>query len=100
MPDDTTPPEQSKPTPHSEQTTARPSPAPAHNGAPPPSKLKRIVRPLAILIIILLAGFLFWRFFLRKPDVPPNIIQVTGRVEGDDAAVSAKTAGRIREINV
>ncbi|MFL6208244.1 MAG: HlyD family secretion protein [Pyrinomonadaceae bacterium] len=101
MPDDNTlPPDQSKPAPHSEQTSAPQLSAPAHNGAPPPGKLKRIIRPLAMLVLILLAGFLFWRFFLRKPDVPPNIIQVTGRVEGDDAAISAKTAGRIREINV
>ncbi|HYY41391.1 MAG TPA: HlyD family efflux transporter periplasmic adaptor subunit [Pyrinomonadaceae bacterium] len=98
MPDANTPLDQSKPTAHSDETSAQQVSAP--NGAPPASKLKRIVRPVAVLALVLLAGFLFWRFFLRKPDVPPNIIQVTGRVEGDDAAVSAKTAGRIREINV
>ncbi len=72
----------------------------APDDAPPPNRLKKIARPLVILVLVALVGFLFWRFFLRKPDVPANIIQVTGRVEGDDAAISAKTAGRIREINV
>jgi membrane fusion protein YbhG len=32
--------------------------------------------------------------------MPPGIVAVSGRIEGDDAAVGAKTSGRIREITV
>jgi HlyD family secretion protein len=60
-------------------------------------------RPLAIgalLVFLGLAGFAAWRLFLARPDVPPGVIAVSGRIEGDDAAVAAKTTGRIRQITV
>jgi HlyD family secretion protein len=60
-------------------------------------------RPLAIVAVLALlglAGFTVWRLFLAPPAVPPGVILVSGRIEGDDAAVAAKTAGRIREITV
>jgi HlyD family secretion protein len=101
MPDDTKP-DQAQPAAHSGQTPApdKQISAPAHDVAPTANRLRRIIRPLVILLLVLLAGFLFWRFFLRQPDVPPNIIQVAGRIEGDDSAIAAKTAGRISQINV
>jgi HlyD family secretion protein len=37
---------------------------------------------------------------LAPPAVPPGVIAVSGRIEGDDAAVAAKISGRIREIAV
>jgi len=60
-------------------------------------------RPLAIvaaLVAVGLAGFAVWRLFLAPPMVPPRVIAVSGRIEGDDAAVAAKTAGRIRGLTV
>jgi HlyD family secretion protein len=60
-------------------------------------------RPLVIIAALAglgLAGFAVWRLFLAPPAVPPGVIPVSGRIEGDDAAVAAKTAGRIREITV
>jgi HlyD family secretion protein len=60
-------------------------------------------RPLAVVAVLALlglAGFTVWRLFLAPPAVPPGVILVSGRIEGDDAAVAAKTAGRIREITV
>jgi HlyD family secretion protein len=64
---------------------------------------KRLPKALIILlvvVVIVLAGFLIWRFFLRQPPIPPNIVALSGRIEGDDSAVAAKTSGRIREIRV
>ena len=58
----------------------------------------RIVVPATLLLLI--AGILVWYFFLRGPSVPPNLIEVSGRIETDDAAVAAKTGGRIKEITV
>jgi HlyD family secretion protein len=63
----------------------------------------RRLRPLAIVVALALlglGGFALWRFFLAGPDVPPGVIAVSGRIEGDDAAVAAKIGGRIREITV
>ena len=49
-----------------------------------------------IIFVALLAaaGFLGWWFFLRGPALPENIIAVSGRIEGDDSMVAAKTSGR------
>ena len=59
-------------------------------------KKKIVVIALALAIV----GTAVWYFVLRTPAVDPNVIKLSGRIEGDDAAVSAKVAGRIREINV
>ncbi|HKR21009.1 MAG TPA: HlyD family efflux transporter periplasmic adaptor subunit [Pyrinomonadaceae bacterium] len=65
------------------------------------SRAKFIVRRVAVLALIAaIAGVAIWYFVLRTPAVDPNIIKLSGRIEGDDAAVSAKVAGRIREISV
>ena len=60
-------------------------------------------RRLAVVGVLLLAAviaFAAWRFVLAPPAVPPGVIAVSGRIEGDDSAVAAKTSGRIREIGV
>ena len=63
-------------------------------------KLARAIRILVIVIVVALAGFLIWWFMIRQPPVPSNIIVLSGRIEGDDSVVAAKTSGRIREIKV
>ena len=63
-------------------------------------KLSRAIRIVAILIVVLAAGFLVWWFMIRQPSVPSNLIVLSGRIEGDDSVVAAKTSGRIREIKV
>lgn len=62
--------------------------------------MKKIIKAALVLTIIAVASVLVWHFLLHKPATPANIIKVSGRIEGDDAAVSAKVSGRIREINV
>ena len=64
------------------------------------AKDKKIARALALITVIAVAGFLVWRYALSAPAAPPNVIGVSGRIEGDEAVVSAKTAGRLREIVV
>lgn len=56
----------------------------------------RIIR-VGLLILLLVAAFTLWRV-LRGPDVPPNVVVLSGRIEGDDSAVASKTSGRILEI--
>lgn len=53
---------------------------------------------LVALVVVGAAGYLIWRSFLRPPDVPPNLVTLSGRIESDDSSVAAKTTGRIREI--
>jgi HlyD family secretion protein len=46
------------------------------------------------------AAFFIWRGYFATPKIPDNIVTLSGRIEGDDSAVSPKTAGRIIEIHV
>jgi len=62
------------------------------------NKVKKIIR--AVLLLTLLGGTSAWWFFFRGPSTPEEIIEVSGRIESDDAVVAAKTSGRIREITV
>lgn len=66
----------------------------------PQKKLSRAIRIIVILIIVAVAGFLAWWFLIRQPPIPRSIIALSGRIEGDDTVVAAKTSGRIREIRV
>lgn len=61
---------------------------------------RRLVGILALLVVLALGGLAAWRFVLAPPDLPLGVIAVSGRIEGDDAAVAAKTSGRIRQITV
>jgi len=61
---------------------------------------RRRLAIVAALAVLGLAGFALWRLVLAPPGVPAGVLPVSGRIEGDDAAIAAKTAGRIREITV
>jgi HlyD family secretion protein len=61
---------------------------------------RRLLRILVLLVVLGLGGLAAWRLVLVPSDLPPGVIAVSGRIEGDDAAVAAKTSGRIREITV
>jgi HlyD family secretion protein len=68
--------------------------------APKPSpKPRRKVLPLIVLVLGV-AAFFIWRGYFANPRIPDSIVTVSGRIEGDDSAVSPKTAGRIIEIRV
>ncbi|HKP85323.1 MAG TPA: HlyD family efflux transporter periplasmic adaptor subunit [Blastocatellia bacterium] len=61
---------------------------------------KRRFKFLIITTLIMIAGASAWWVFLRGPGAPEGVIALSGRIESDDAAVAAKTTGRIRQITV
>jgi HlyD family secretion protein len=69
-------------------------------GARDRAKARKLIRAAVVLTVLALAGYAGWRYLFGGPAVPANVIQVSGRIEGDDAVVASKTSGRIREITV
>ncbi|MBX7173385.1 MAG: HlyD family efflux transporter periplasmic adaptor subunit [Pyrinomonadaceae bacterium] len=55
---------------------------------------------IPVLLILGIAGFLVWYFVLRQPVTAKNIIEVSGRIESDDATIAPKSSGKIKEIKV
>jgi HlyD family secretion protein len=53
-----------------------------------------------VLIVAVGAGIAVWQRFFAVPPLPPGVVAVSGRIEGDDSAIAPKTSGRIREITV
>lgn len=78
---------------------AKPKPAPA-DANPPRSMATRIIVASVVILILAGVGFGVWRVFFYVPPLPANIVPLSGRIEGDDSAVSPKTSGRILEIRV
>src|SRR5262249_53734034 len=81
------------------QIEQQPHPAPAAQQTTRPSRKRRFV-PILVLVLVVAAGFGIWRLFFAAPPIPDNIVPVSGRIEGDDSAVSPKASGRILEIRV
>ena len=50
------------------------------------------------MLLIGVASYYIWNRFFAALDVPKSIVAVSGRIEGDDSAVAAKTSGRIKEV--
>jgi HlyD family secretion protein len=59
-------------------------------------------RSVIVLIVLLLAAgaLTLWRVVLAKPNDSANAIVLSGRIEGDDSAVSSKATGRLLEAKV
>ena len=62
--------------------------------------MKKLIRRILPLLLIAAIAFGVWKYAFDKPAVPANIIQLTGRIEGDDSAIAPKIAGRIAELKV
>jgi HlyD family secretion protein len=78
-------------------------PLPLHPPVAERAPVRRRPVPVVAAAILLLAGlaaFGAWKGFFAGPVPAPGLLPVSGRIEGDDAAVAAKTAGRIRDITV
>lgn len=56
---------------------------------------RRPVLGLLAAVLLGLAGYGFWRVFFAGRSVPASIIELSGRIEGDDSTLSPKTSGRI-----
>ena len=60
---------------------------------------QRTVRiAIAVLaIVVIVAG---WSFYAARSHGPDNVVDLSGRIEGDDSAVASKQPGRVLTINV
>jgi HlyD family secretion protein len=83
--------------PSGERAADEPAPKPAPGSGR--RSRRRLVAAIGLLLAVALAAFTAWRIF-APPSLPPGVIGVSGRIEGNDAAVAAKTSGRIRELTV
>ena len=83
-----------------EKPETKPGVKPAVAPAAPVARKRRSPLPLLILIALAVAAFFIWRGYFANPKVPDSIVTLSGRIEGDDSAVSPKTPGRIVEIRV
>jgi HlyD family secretion protein len=78
-------------------TPASDPPAAAGN-TPPRRKPNPVIVRLAIVAVLVTAGYLVWKIFVATPKIPRSMVALSGRIEGDDSAVAPKTAGRILEV--
>jgi HlyD family secretion protein len=97
------------PQPAGEPTSAASQPGtpqkPADKPPPVPPAPKEITGKkiaVASLLLVVIAGgaFLVWKIFFAAPATPDSIVVLSGRIEGDDSAVAAKTTGRLLEVRV
>jgi len=58
----------------------------------------RIIATAAIVAVLASGAYVVWRLFFAKPKLPASIVALSGRIEGDDSAVSPKATGRILEV--
>jgi len=63
-----------------------------------PEKGRRVLLRVVILIVLGAVGFLVWKVFFATAPPSPNVVALSGRIEGDDSAIAPKTAGRIAEL--
>jgi HlyD family secretion protein len=84
-----------------QEQAAPPDVSQESKNAPPPSPTPRSNRWIIRLVLILglaAATYFAWKAFFATPKLPPSIVPLSGRIEGDDSAIAPKTSGRILEI--
>jgi HlyD family secretion protein len=63
-----------------------------------PRSRRKIVLAVVVIVALAATAYIVWRTFFAKPKLPDSIVALSGRIEGDDSAISPKTSGRILEI--
>lgn len=85
-------------------TPVKKNPAPGtaapRKAKPARSRLRQWLPGLLFLVVLGAALYLVWRIFFASAGGPENVITLSGRIEGDPAAVSAKLSGRILDVRV
>ena len=93
----------SEPTPAASQPGKPQKPADKPAPSPPAHKKitgKKITVAIILLVVIGAGAYIIWKMLFATPAVPDSIVVLSGRIEGDDSAVAAKTTGRILEVRV
>jgi HlyD family secretion protein len=78
------------------QSPTQPSTQPPAESKPPRSRLRMIL----LIAVVAIAAVAIWEIFFATPALPDSIVALSGRIEGDDSAVSPKTSGKILEVTV
>ena len=68
-------------------------------GAETPGR-RRLIILIVVITSLAAAGVFVWRSVAAKSQGPDNVIALSGRIEGDDSAVSSKVTGRLLDIKV
>ena len=76
------------------------APSTAAPRKPARSRFRKWLPGLLFLAVLGGVVYLFWRIFFASAGGPENVVTLSGRIEDDPAAVSAKTSGRILEVRV
>src|SRR5262245_44131882 len=58
----------------------------------------RRLRWWLVAIVTIIGGYLIWRFAFGTSKASDNIVELSGRIEGDDSAIAPKTRGRVAEV--
>ena len=77
---------------------AQAQPSPAAPVAKP--KHGSIIRPIVILLVLSVAGFLIWRYMHRKEGYTGGPVTTTGTVDAVHVQLSFKVSGRLAEVAV
>lgn len=80
--------------------TANATPSAPPESSPATPRRPRPILVVASVVAVVAVALLVWKLFFAAPAVPPNIVALSGRIEGDDSAVACKTSGRILEVTV
>src|SRR5436190_117034 len=85
--------------PQAKTEKSAPQNTPSENKPAEPSKNRKAFWiASAIGVVLAIAGIVVWRVFFANPRLPDSLVALSGRIEGDDSAISPRTSGRISEI--